>query len=155
MLTARRHPLDGCHRAANAQLAYCGHAPTVSVSISGRQLHDRSLVDDVRTRSLQPRKEQDITRLVEAMRAKATTDPGYLDLDVWYEGPCQKALGAWDAAKARKARRKPKGLRTQADIERRPVTVRTHLPLPTPPARRKCVAHPVTVLCAVAGGLAS
>ncbi len=60
-----------------------------------RNLHEhdpRLALEVARYWSQQPRKEQDITRLVEVMRAKATTDPGYLDLDVWYEGSHRKKL---------------------------------------------------------------
>jgi DNA polymerase III epsilon subunit-like protein len=70
--------------------------------------------------SQQPRKERAIARLVELMRTKATSDPGYLLLDVWFEGSYHQALLARTAAKARKAKVKAKGLRKVAPNERRP-----------------------------------
>ena len=57
------------------------------------------------------------------MGAKATTDPGYLELDVWFDGPHQKDIAAREAGKHRKAKRRAKGLRKPATIELRPAAV--------------------------------
>jgi hypothetical protein len=74
-------------------------------------------------RRRQPGKEPAIAQLVETMRAKATSDPGYLMLDVWFEGPHQRAVLARTAARARKSKGKAKGLRKVAQVERRPGNV--------------------------------
>jgi hypothetical protein len=84
----------------------------------GLHEHDPLLALEVaRHWAKQPRKDDAIERLVETMRAKATTDPGYLELDVWFDGPYQKAIAAREAAKHRKAKRKAKGLSKPAPIE--------------------------------------
>lgn len=92
-----------------------------------RHLHEhdpRLALDIARHWAKQSRKDNAIERLVEKMRAKATTDPGYLELEMWFDGPHQKALAARDAAKNRKAKRPAKGVRKPADVELRPPAVR-------------------------------
>ena len=49
--------------------------------------------------------------------------PRYLELDVWFDGPHQKAIAARKAAKHRKAKREAKGLRRPAPIELRRAAV--------------------------------
>ena len=80
-------------------------------------------IEVARHRAKQPRKDDAIERLVETMGAKATTDPGYLELDVWFDGPHQKDIAAREAAKHRLAKRRAKGLRKPATIELRPAAV--------------------------------
>jgi hypothetical protein len=90
----------------------------------GPHEHDPRLALEVaRHWAKQPRKDDAIERLVETMRAKASIDPGYLELDVWFDGPHQKAIAAREAAKHRKAKRKAKGLRKPAPIELRAAAV--------------------------------
>jgi hypothetical protein len=85
------------------------------------QLHDPRLTLEVaRSWARQPRKQHDIDQLVSAMRDHASSDPGYLELEVWYDGPFRRAVQARDTARARQHRRQAKGLRKVADIERRP-----------------------------------
>lgn len=58
------------------------------------------------------------------MRAKTTTDPGYFELDMWFDGSHQRTIAARQAAAHRKARPTAKGLRTPAPVELRPDRVR-------------------------------
>jgi hypothetical protein len=71
----------------------------------------------------QVRKDDAIERLVETMHAKATTNPGYLELDVWFDGPHQSAIAAREAAKHRLAKRKAEELCKPAPIQLRPAAV--------------------------------
>lgn len=70
-----------------------------------------------------PRKKPQIERLVEKMRANVNTDPGYLELKMWFDGPYEQMLTARASAKRHAAKRQAKGLRTVANIERRPVAM--------------------------------
>ena len=56
----------------------------------------------------QSRKVDAIEGFVETKGAKATTDSGFLELDMWFDGPHQKAITACEAAKRRKTKRKAK-----------------------------------------------
>ncbi len=86
--------------------------------------HDpRLALHVVRHWAKDPRKTRSIERLVENMRATVTTDPGYLVLEMWFDGPFQRLLIARAAAKRRTAKRKARGLRKVALIERRPAKV--------------------------------
>jgi hypothetical protein len=73
----------------------------------------------------QPRNDDAIEGPVETPRAKATTDPGYLELDMWFDGPHQEAIAGREAAKHRKAKRKAKDPRKPAEIELRPAASST------------------------------
>lgn len=74
--------------------------------------------------SAQPRKASAIDAFVESMENRANSDPGYLELEVWYDGPYRKLVTARLAAKTRAAKRKAEGLRKPADVELRPPDVK-------------------------------
>jgi len=113
--------LDEAHRKRN--LTRAGDIRTKAIA---RRLHEhdpRLALEVARHWAKQPRKDDAIERLVETMRAKATTDPGFLELALWFDGPHRRAIAAREAAKHRKSKRKAKGLRKPADIELRPAAV--------------------------------
>lgn len=113
--------IDEARRKRNATRA--GDIRTKAIA---RRLHEhdpRLALEVARHWAKQPRKDDAIERLVETLRAKATTDPGYLELDMWFDGPHQKAIAAREAAKHRKAKRKAKGLRKPAEVELRPAAI--------------------------------
>ena len=60
---------------------------------------------------------------------KPPATPATSNLDIWYDGPYpRRAQAARVAAQARQLAAPRKVCALPADIERRPVTVRTHLP---------------------------
>ena len=62
----------------------------------------------------------DVERLVTTALARATSNPSYLDLEVWFHGSFRRAADARRAAAARVSRtRKADPVRTPADIELR------------------------------------
>lgn len=90
----------------------------------GLQEHDPRLALEVAKHWERQGRDNDIEALADVMRAKATTDPGYLELEMWFTGPHQRVIDARAAAARRKARPAPKGLRRPAPVELRPVAVR-------------------------------
>jgi len=86
--------------------------------------HDPRLALEVAKHWEHQGRDTDIDDLAEVMRGKATTDVGYIELDMWYTGPHQRALDARAAGARRKARPTPKGLRRPAPVELRPAGVR-------------------------------
>jgi DNA polymerase III epsilon subunit-like protein len=89
------------------------------------QLHDPRLALEVaKYWARLENRDTDIDALVAAMTAKATSDPGFLELEVWHSGPYRRAVEARTAAKTRKARPKPKGVRKASELERRQPTSR-------------------------------
>ncbi len=87
-------------------------------------VHDPRLALEVaRHWATDPNKDPDIAALVEMMRAQATTDPGYLELDMWFDGCHKRTIAARQAAARRKARPPPKGLRKPSPVELRPASV--------------------------------
>ena len=58
------------------------------------------------------------------MTGKASSDPGFLELEVWHSGPFRRSVEARAAAKVRKAPPKPKGTRKSSELERRPPITR-------------------------------
>jgi hypothetical protein len=86
--------------------------------------HDPRLALEVAKHWERQGRDTHIDDLAEVMRGKATTDPGYIELDMWYTGPHQRALDARAVAARRQARPTPKGLRRPAPVELRPSTVR-------------------------------
>jgi hypothetical protein len=91
----------------------------------GLHQHDPRLALEVaRHWATDPSKDHDVTALVELMRSQATTDPGYLELDMWFDGPHKRTIAARQAAAHRKARPRAKGSRKPAPIELRPVGLR-------------------------------
>lgn len=90
----------------------------------GLHEHDPRLALEVAKHwAAQTSRDTDIDNLVAVMRAKASTDPGFLELDVWYDGAYQQAVAARAAAARKKQRPTAKGLRTPAPIELRPTHV--------------------------------
>jgi len=69
-------------------------------------------------------RDADITALVETMNGNATSDPGFLELEVWHSGPFRRSVEARAAGKVRKAPPKPKGTRKSSELERRPPITR-------------------------------
>ncbi len=68
-----------------------------------------------------PDRDGDVEHLVTTVLAGATSNPGHLDLEVWFHGSFRRAAEARRAATDRIARqRKADPLRTPADIELRP-----------------------------------
>jgi hypothetical protein len=61
-----------------------------------------------------------VTSIVTESLTRATTDPGYLELEIWHLGPYRRELAARTAAGNRAGRRPTKGLRKAASIELRP-----------------------------------
>jgi hypothetical protein len=61
-----------------------------------------------------------VTSIVTESLTRATTDPGYLELEIWHLGPYRRELAARTAAANRAGRRPTKGLRKAASIELRP-----------------------------------
>lgn len=125
-----RHGLEGQARVVLVHAA--GDGLVEDVQAAGGQALAVGLVDWAATScgraarhwQTDPAKDPDIAALVELMRTKATTDPGYLELDMWFDGPHQRTIAARQAAAHRKARPAAKGLRTPAPVELRPDRVR-------------------------------
>ncbi|MGY1723340.1 MULTISPECIES: 3'-5' exonuclease [unclassified Blastococcus] len=68
-----------------------------------------------------PDRDGDVEQLVTTVLAKANSNPGYLDLEVWFHGSFRRAAAARQAAAGRITRqRKADPVRTPADIELRP-----------------------------------
>jgi DNA polymerase III epsilon subunit-like protein len=64
---------------------------------------------------------EDIEEFVSTVLAKATSDHGFAQLEIWFHGPYQRTVAARDATDARKVRaRKVDPERKPADIELRP-----------------------------------
>jgi DNA polymerase III epsilon subunit-like protein len=61
-----------------------------------------------------------VTAIVTETLSHATTDPGYLELEIWHLGPYKRELAARTAAANRAIRPPAKGLRKPAPIELRP-----------------------------------
>lgn len=91
----------------------------------GLHEHDPRLALEIaRHWTTQPSKDADIAQLVQVMRDKATTDPGFIELDMWFDGPHQRTRAARAAAAQRKARPAAKGVRRPAPVELRPPEVK-------------------------------
>lgn len=92
----------------------------------GLQTEDPRLALEVaRHWSRNPERDADIEDLVTTVLAKANSDHGFMQLEIWFYGPFQRLLTARDAAAARKVRvRKTDRDRTPADIELRPIEAR-------------------------------
>lgn len=67
-----------------------------------------------------PDRDDDIEKLVNDMLADATSNPGYLDLDVWFHSSYRRAADARTAASQASRTRKANPKRRPADIELRP-----------------------------------
>ena len=89
-----------------------------------RDLHledPRLALEVARHWSNNPRREAAIEKLVATVLAKATTDPGFTELELWFTGSYRRKVEARNAAKVKaKPPRKRKPLRKPAEIELRP-----------------------------------
>lgn len=89
----------------------------------GLQEHDPRLALEVAKHWERQGRDNDIEALADVMRSKATTDPGFIELEMWFTGPHQRVIEARAAAARRKTRPTPKGLRRTAPVELRPAGV--------------------------------
>jgi DNA polymerase III epsilon subunit-like protein len=89
-----------------------------------RNLHledPRLALEVARHWSNNPRRDADVEELVATVLAKATTDPGFTELELWFTGPYRRKVEARHASKVKaKPPRKRKPLRIPAEIELRP-----------------------------------
>lgn len=91
-----------------------------------KSLHERDprlALEVAKYWTTQPQGDTAIQQLVAKMSKKATTDPGYLELAIWADGPFARMQAAREAAAKRKARPAPKGKRAAAPVELRPLDV--------------------------------
>lgn len=94
--------------------------------------------------SLTPQGDADIRTLAEHLERTATTDPGFLEFDIWFRGAYQQLVKARAAAAAEhKPPPPPKTDRkhTTAEVERRPVQLR-HTYRFLPPRARTAKVQP-------------
>lgn len=68
-------------------------------------------------------RDAEVNELVTDVLSHANSDPGYLELEMWFSGPYKRALSARAASAKKKARPPAKGLRKPAAIEKRPAQV--------------------------------